>query len=176
VAATRIISIIGKKDAGKTSLVVALATELRRKLRVMTLKHGTHAADLDQRGKDTWRHWHEGKAERVLLEGPGSRVLFERTAHESDPITLARRYLEGADIVLAEGFSAYPLPKIEVFRTVCGDAPIYDPARPNADQWVAIITDHPTFRAPFPVFRFNDTSWLVALATLAWDRAQILSP
>jgi molybdopterin-guanine dinucleotide biosynthesis protein MobB len=176
VAATRIISIIGKKDAGKTSLVVALATELRRKHRVMTLKHGTHAADLDQRGKDTWRHWHEGKAERVLLESPGARVLFEHTDHQADPVTLARRYLDGADIVLAEGFSAYPLPKIEVFRTVCGDAPIYDPARPNADQWVAMITDHPTFRAPFPVFRFNDTSWLVALATLAWDRAQILPP
>jgi molybdopterin-guanine dinucleotide biosynthesis protein MobB len=176
VAATRIISIIGKKDAGKTSLVVALASELRRKFRVMTIKHGTHAADLDQRGKDTWRHWHEGKAERVLLESPGARVLFERTDHEADPIALTRRYLDGADIVLAEGFSAHPLPKIEVFRTVCGDAPIYDPARDNADQWVAMITDQPTFRAPFPVFRFSDTSWLVALATLAWDRARILPP
>lgn len=175
-AATRIISIIGKKDAGKTTLVVALATEMRRKLRVMTLKHGTHAADMDQQGKDTWRHWNEGKAERVLLEAPGERVLFERTDREGDPIDLARRYLEGADIVLAEGFSAYPLPKIEVFRTACGDKPIYDPTRENADQWVAMITDSPTFRAPFPVFRFSDTSWLVSLANLAWDRARILPP
>lgn len=175
-AATRIISIIGKKDAGKTTLVVALATEMRRKLRVMTLKHGTHSADMDQQGKDTWRHWNEGKAERVLLEAPGERVLFERTTAEGDPIMLAKRYLDGADIVLAEGFSAYPLPKIEVFRTACGDKPIYDPSRENADQWVAVITDSPTFRAPFPVFRFSDTSWLVSLATLAWDRARILPP
>lgn len=175
-AATRIISIIGKKDAGKTTLVVALATEMRRKLRVMTLKHGTHAADMDQQGKDTWRHWREGKAERVLLEAPGERVLFERTDREGDPIDLARRYLDGADIVLAEGFSGYPLPKIEVFRTACGDKPIYDPTRENADQWVAMITDSSTFRAPFPVFRFSDTSWLVSLANLAWDRARILPP
>lgn len=175
-AATRMISIIGKKDAGKTTLVVALATELRRKLRVMTLKHGTHAVDMDQRGKDTWRHWHEGKAERVLLEAPGERVLFERTDHEGDPIALARRYLDGADIILVEGFSAHPLPKIEVFRKVCGDAPIYDPAREDADQWVAMITDNAAFRASFPVFRFSDTSWLVALANLAWDRARILPP
>jgi molybdopterin-guanine dinucleotide biosynthesis protein B len=176
VAATRIISIIGKKDAGKTTLVVALATELRRKLRVMTLKHGTHAADMDQRGKDTWRHWNEGKAERVLLEAPGERVLFERTDSDGDPVALARRYLDGADIVLAEGFSAYPLPKIEVYRTACGDKPIYDASRDNADQWVAVLTDNQTFRAPFPVFRFSDTSWLVSLATLAWDRARILPP
>jgi len=176
VAATRIISIIGKKDAGKTTLVVALATEMRRKLRVMTLKHGTHAADMDQQGKDTWRHWNEGKAERVLLEAPGERVLFERTNAEGDPIALARRYLDGADIVLAEGFSAYPLPKIEVYRTACGEKPIYDPSRDNAAEWVAVITDNSTFRAPFPVFRFSDTSWLVSLATLAWDRARILPP
>jgi molybdopterin-guanine dinucleotide biosynthesis protein B len=176
VAATRIISIIGKKDAGKTTLVVALATEMRRKLRVMTLKHGTHAADMDQQGKDTWRHWNEGKAERVLLEAPGERVLFERTDREGDPIALAKRYLDGADIVLAEGFSAYPLPKIEVYRMACGDKPIYDPSRDNADQWVAVITDNSAFRAPFPVFRFSDTSWLVSLATLAWDRARILPP
>jgi len=176
VAATRIISIIGKKDAGKTTLIVALATEMRRKLRVMTLKHGTHAADMDQRGKDTWRHWNEGKAERVLLEAPGERVLFERTDRDGDPMSLARRYLDGADIVLAEGFSAYPLPKIEVYRMACGDKPIYDPSRDNADQWVAVLTDNPSFRAPFPVFRFSDTSWLVSLATLAWDRAAVLPP
>ena len=175
-AATRMISIIGKKDAGKTTLVVALASELRRKFRVMTIKHGTHTADMDQQGKDTWRHWHEGKAERVLLEAPGQRVLFERTEREADTITLARRYLEGADIILVEGFSAHPLPKIEVYRTACGDRPIYDAAQADADQWVAMVTDNASFHAPFPVFRFTDTSWLVSLANLAWDRARVLPP
>jgi len=176
VPATRMISIVGKKDAGKTTLVVALANELGRRFRVMTLKHVTHAADMDQRGKDTWRHWHEGKAERVVLEAPGERVIFERTEREADPVTLAQRYLDGADIVLAEGFSAHPLPKIEVYRTACGDRPIYDASRPDAGLWVAMVTDNPTFRAPFPVFRFTDTSWLVALSNLAWDRARILPP
>src|SRR5207244_2218015 len=80
VAATRMISIIGRKNAGKTTLLVALSAELvRRKFRVMTIKHGTHPADTDQRGKDSWRHWHEGRAERVLMEGPGQRVLWEKT-------------------------------------------------------------------------------------------------
>ena len=46
-AATRMISIIGRKDAGKTTFLVALAAELaRRKFRVMTIKHGSHPADL----------------------------------------------------------------------------------------------------------------------------------
>ncbi|PYO75323.1 MAG: molybdopterin-guanine dinucleotide biosynthesis protein MobB [Gemmatimonadetes bacterium] len=44
-AATRMISIIGRKNAGKTTLLVALSAELvRRKFRVMTIKHGTRPA------------------------------------------------------------------------------------------------------------------------------------
>jgi len=178
VAATRMMSIIGRKNAGKTTLLVALAAELaRRKFRVMTIKHGTHPADTDQRGKDSWRHWHEGHAERVLMEGPGQRVLWEKTEHESDPITLARRYLQGADIVLVEGFKTAPLPKIEVYRLAAGPEPIFDPAAPNAGEWIALLTDHPALRAhDVPVFRFSDTAWLVTLANIAWDRAKILPP
>jgi len=171
------ISIIGLKNAGKTTFLVALAAELgRRKFRVMTIKHGTHAADTDQRGKDTWRHWHEGRAERVLMEGPGQRVLFERTPQESDPVALARRYLTGADIVLVEGFKQAPLPKIEVYRRVAGPKPIFDPEKHDPGDWVAMVTDDADLRAPFPVFRFSDTSWLVTAANLAWDRAKILPP
>jgi molybdopterin-guanine dinucleotide biosynthesis protein B len=171
------ISIIGRKNAGKTTFLVALAAELgRRKFRVMTIKHGSHAADMDQKGKDTWRHWHEGKAERVLMESPGQRVVFERTEVESDPVTLAGRYLGGADIVLVEGFKRAPLPKIEIYRTVADPKPVFDPAVHDPAEWVAMVTDDPSFRAPFPVFRFTDTAWLVTIATLAWDRAQILPP
>ncbi|HMJ58087.1 MAG TPA: molybdopterin-guanine dinucleotide biosynthesis protein B, partial [Gemmatimonadales bacterium] len=141
-AATRMISIIGLKNAGKTTFLVALAAEMaRREFRVMTIKHGTHTPDMDQRGKDTWRHWHEGRAERVLMESPGQRVLFERTQQESDPITLARRYLTGADIVLAEGFKKAPLPKIEVYRRVAGPKPIFDPEKHDPADWVAMVTD-----------------------------------
>ena len=176
-AATRMTSIIGLKNAGKTTFLVALAAELvRRKFRVMTIKHGTHAADMDQKGKDTWRHWHEGKAERVLMEGPGRRVVFERTQAESDPITLAREYLVGADIVLVEGFKRAPLPKIEVYRLAAGPEPLFDAAVHDPADWVAMVTDNSKYHADFPVFRFSDTAWLVTIANLAWDRAKILPP
>src|SRR3989441_1801058 len=138
------ISIVGKKDAGKTSLVVALAAELARqgKLRVMTIKHGTHAADVDQRGKDTWRHYHEGKAERVVMEAPGQRLIWERREREADPISLARHYLDGADLVLVEGFAAQPLPKIEAYPLARGPDPLFHPSRPDTEPCVAIVTAH----------------------------------
>jgi molybdopterin-guanine dinucleotide biosynthesis protein B len=171
------ISIIGRKHAGKTTLLVALAAEFgRRKLRVMTIKQGIQPADLDLRGKDAWRHWQEGKAERVVLETPGERVVLERTREEADPVSLAQRYLDGADIVLIEGFAQAPLPKIEVYRLAAGGGPLFDAAASAAPQWVAMVTDDVAYRAAFPVLRFNDTAWLVTLANLAWERAEIVPP
>lgn len=176
-AATRIISIIGRKDAGKTTLTVALIGELRRRgLRVMTIKHGHHPAEVDRRGTDSWRHFHEGGAERTLLAAPELRVLFERAADDYDPERLARRYLGDAHIVLAEGYKRADLPKIEVFRRAAADRPLYDAAAPDAGLWVAMVTDDPDFEAPCRVLHFRDTMWLQLLATLAWEGARELGP
>jgi molybdopterin-guanine dinucleotide biosynthesis protein B len=140
----------------------------------MTIKHGHHPADADRYGSDTWRHFHEGRAERVLIASPELRVLFERSPDDYDPVSLARQYMHGADIVLTEGYKAAALPKIEVFRRAAAPAPLYDAAAPNADQWVAVVTDDPDFRAECPVLRFHDTIWLQLLANLAWERSLVL--
>lgn len=170
-AHTRVISIIGRKDAGKTTLVVALAREFKRRgRRVATLKHGHHPALVDTEGKDTWRHRHEGGADKVMIESPGERVLFERTDQEADPRELIRTFLSDADIVIVEGFKSYPLPKIEVHRVAVHPAPLYEPTRTDASLWVGMVTDDPSLRTPFPRFVFSDTSWLTTLGHLAWDR------
>ena len=146
------ISIIGLKNAGKTTFLVALAAELvRRKFRVMTIKHGSHQADMDQKGKDTWRHWHEGKAERVLMEAPGQRVLFEHTERESDPISLARTYLRDADIVLVEGFKRQPIPKLEIHRAAAARPLLFR----HDEHIVAIATDEP-IDTTLPQFGLED--------------------
>ena len=172
-ASTRILSIIGRKNAGKTTLTVALAGELaRRGRRVMTIKHGHHPADVDRAGSDSWRHFHEGRAERVLIASPDLRVLFERSPDEYDPVGLARRYMDDADIVLVEGYKRAPIPKVEVFRPSVSDTPIYDPASPEAPRWAAIVTSDVTFTAGCPVIQFGDTMWLQLLASLVTERAQ----
>ena len=48
----------------------------------------------------------KGRAERVLIASPELRVLFERSPDDYDPIGLARHYMQGADIVLTEGYKA----------------------------------------------------------------------
>jgi molybdopterin-guanine dinucleotide biosynthesis protein B len=170
-----VISVVGKKNAGKTTLVVALAQEyVRRGRRVGTLKHGHHPALVDQEGKDTWRHFHEGGALKTLIEAPNQRVLFEKPSGDLDPLALVRRYFRDVDIVVVEGFKQAPLPKIEVHRRAAHDRPLYDPAAPDADRWVGMITDDARLRGPFPVFTFQDTAWFTTLAHLAWERALII--
>ena len=169
----RLVSIIGKKDAGKTTLVVALVRELvRRGHRVMTIKHGMHALELDQKGRDTWRHMHEGGAERVLMESPGSRMLMARTDEEAGPRELVARYLPDAHFVVVEGFKRFDLPKVEVYRRAVHPEPIYDPAAPGASQFIAIVTDATDFRAAVPVLRFSDTNWLYRLVDLVSQGAR----
>ncbi|MGE5231214.1 MAG: molybdopterin-guanine dinucleotide biosynthesis protein B [Deltaproteobacteria bacterium] len=173
----RIITVIGRKDAGKTTLTVALASEFaRRGRRIMTIKHGHHPADVDRPGSDTFRHFREAKAERTLIAGPDIRVLFERTPDDYDPVGLARRYMGGADLVLCEGYKRASLPKIEVWRKAVGGRPLYDPAAPNAAEWVALMTDDREIGADARclVLAFSDTNWLQTLANLAWERALVL--
>lgn len=146
----------------------------RRGMRVGTLKHGTHPANVDTEGTDTWRHYHQGKAERTLIESPEGRVFFERSDTQADPSDLARRFMHDSDVIIAEGFTSSDLPKIEVFRAAAHDTPRYNKSLPNAHCWIAMLADEKLVGLPFPQFRFSDTAWLVALSALAWDKAKEL--
>jgi molybdopterin-guanine dinucleotide biosynthesis protein B len=140
----------------------------------MSMKHADHPAQVDQPGVDSWRHFHEGRAERVLLVSPEMRVLFQRSLDEYDPIGLVREHFSGAAIVLVEGFKRASLPKIEVYRRAVAPRPIYDPSAANAGEWVVIVTDDHAFDADRRILRFNDTMWLQLLANLAWEHALVL--
>ena len=175
-AETRVISIVGKKNAGKTTLAVAMAQDfVRRGRSVGTIKHGHHPALVDQEGKDTWRHFHEGRALRTMIESPGQRVTFEKSEGGTDPVELVQRAFLDVDIVIVEGFKQSALPKVEVYRKAIHQAPLYDPAGDGAELWMAMVSDVRDSTLPFPVFTFTDTAWLPTLMHLAWERALVVS-
>lgn len=172
-AGPRLISVVGKKNAGKTSLVVVLTKELvRRGHRVMTIKHGSHPFEIDQQGRDTWRHMHEGGAERVVMETPSLRVLLAKPKEPMGPRELAAQFLADAELVIVEGFKTSDLPKIEVFRQAVHPTPLYDPAGPEAPSYLAIMTDARDFRAQIPVLRFSDTAWMYRLTDIVLTGAK----
>ncbi|HEX5724132.1 MAG TPA: molybdopterin-guanine dinucleotide biosynthesis protein B [Longimicrobiaceae bacterium] len=148
------VSIVGKKNSGKTTLTVALAAELKRRgWRVATLKHGHHAFETDKPGRDSWRHFHEGQAEATLMVGTGKVALVMRFDGDPDPQALLRDFYAGRGyhLVLVEGYKAGPFPKIEVFRRAVHERPLLDPDDAGAGLFLAVVTDDPELRAACPV-------------------------
>ena len=160
-----VVCIIGRKNSGKTELTVALGAELKRRgYRVMTVKHG-HGFQLDQPGKDSWRHRHEGGALRTVLASPADFAVIGNWPRAEMPLSeLVDRFLWDADIVLAEGFKAAPEPTIEVFRAGPGLNPLFDPDEAESSTTLALVTDRPGLQLPIPVFDLNDQGFVAHLA------------
>ncbi|MGQ0641662.1 MAG: molybdopterin-guanine dinucleotide biosynthesis protein B [Gemmatimonadaceae bacterium] len=166
-----ILTVVGRKHSGKTTLVVRLAAELhRRGHRVMTIKHGAHTFNIDPDTTDTYRHYHEGNAERVVMVAPDKFALVQRWSDELAPREIADRYLGQADVVLCEGFKASDLPRIEVFRRAVHNAPLYTAEAPNAAHYLAVVTDEPALRAEVPVFDIGADDVVPRLADLVERR------
>lgn len=161
------VAIIGRKHSGKTTLVVRLAAELhRRGHRVMTIKHGAHTFNIDPASTDTYRHYHEGHAERVAMVAPDKFALVMRWSDEMGPEEVADRYLAGADIVLCEGFKTSALPKIEIHRSEAHLAPLLGSTAVDATTYCAIVTDDETIGGGVPIVKLGDDGWLEAVASL----------
>ncbi len=165
------VAVIGRKHSGKTTLTVRLTAELgRRGHRVMTIKHGSHTFNIDPATTDTYRHFHEGNAERVAMAAPDKFALISRWTSEAGPEEIAEQYMADADIVVCEGFKASSLPKIEVYRQAAHDDPLYDPRSPAAANYIAIVTDRADFSAEVPVLRFAAEDWLESLTGIVERR------
>jgi molybdopterin-guanine dinucleotide biosynthesis protein B len=166
------VAIIGRKNSGKTTLVVRLAAELHhRGHRVMTIKHGAHTFNIDPESTDTYRHYHEGHAERVAMVAPDKFALVMRWSDEVSAEEIASTYMSDADIVLCEGFKRSALPKIEIHRIDVHDSPLYgadDPlhGEPQVDvsTYCAIVTDDDRLVTSLPTIRLDAEGWIEKLA------------
>ena len=162
------VAIVGKKNSGKTTLVVQLVAELgRRGHRVMTIKHGSHTFNIDPSTTDTYRHYHEGNAAKVAMVAPGKFALIERRSDEPEPGEVAEKHMSDADIVVCEGFKKAAMPKIEVFRERVHATTLLADSSVPASQYLAIVTDvEGEMGVEIPVIRFSDDEWLTRLARL----------
>ncbi len=122
-----VVSVIGFKDSGKTSVAVELVAALeRRGRRVTVVKHG-HGFDIDTPGTDSWRLRNEGGASRVVLAGPDEYVVMGEWGHEGEPALdeVVRRFVSDAEIVVVEGYKRAAVPKIEVYRPAAHVRPVF---------------------------------------------------
>ena len=134
----RVFGIVGYKDNGKTTLLVRLVAHLvDRGWRVSTVKHAHHAVDIDRPGKDSFRHREAGAAEVVLATSRRWALIHELRDEPEPALDEILARLSPVDLVLVEGFKAFPHPKLEVHRAARG-TPLLATADPSI---VAVATD-----------------------------------
>ena len=113
----KIFGITGWKNSGKTHLMERLVAEFKsRSLSVSTIKNAHHGFDVDQPGKDSFRHRKAG-AQEFLIASEKRWVLIHENNDELQPsLTNLIKKMSKVDLVLVEGFKQERHPKIEVVR------------------------------------------------------------
>ncbi len=142
------IHIVGRKNAGKTTLVCELVRELSRMgYKVATIKHTHHNHELDTPGKDSHQHRESGAAGVGILS-PKLTAAFVPVQRDDDE---ANRYesfqvLFGhCDLILVEGDLHTTATRVEVWRDVLTEPPYAS----DDGEMAAVVTDNDvTTRCP----------------------------
>lgn len=115
------IHIIGRKNSGKTTLILKLLAELQNKgLKVGTVKHTSHRHDPEPEGKDSRRHREMGANPVALISGDLVGIIRKKREGEDIYQTLSREFSH-CDLVLVEGDHSCSARKIEVWRKASGE-------------------------------------------------------
>lgn len=135
-----ILGIAGWSGSGKTTLLAKLIPALTaRGLRVSTVKHAHHDFDVDQPGKDSWRHREAGATEVMVSSSRRWALMHEHRGEDEPPLHVLLSKLEPVDLVLVEGFKRGAHPKLEVWRDAVGKPPLY----PDDPTIIAVASDTP---------------------------------
>jgi molybdopterin-guanine dinucleotide biosynthesis protein B len=153
-----IVSIVGKSDSGKTTLIEKIIPELtRRGYRVTTVKHDLHGFEIDTEGKDSWRHKQAG-AQGVIISSPQKVALIRDVERDMSLEELRNAFGADTDLILAEGFKKDVQPKIEVFRKEEHREPLCT----KEDNLIAIASNQP-FDIGVPCLDIDDVEGIVNL-------------
>jgi len=161
----KVYGVTGWKNSGKTGLMERLVAEITgRGLRVSTIKHAHHSIDVDQPGRDSFRHRAAGAHEVILASPRRWALMHELRGADEPPLAALLERLAQVDLVLVEGYKSGPHPKIETHR---GATPQPLLARKNPTIR-AVASDTPMDDLHLPVFDLDDT---VAIADFVLTEA-----
>ncbi len=157
----KIFGIAGYSGSGKTTLIEKLLPVFTaRGLKVSLIKHAHHKFDVDQPGKDSYRHRQAGCSE-VLISSSRRWVLLNelRGAPEPSLQDLIKR-MSPCDLLLIAGFKHETVTKLEVHRDVV-DEPWLFPQDPHI---VAVASDGRA-DTKLPQFSIDDVAAIAGFIT-----------
>lgn len=150
-----IISIVGKSDSGKTTLIEKLLPELiRRGYRIATVKHDVHGFEVDREGKDSWRHKQAG-AHTVVISSPQKIALIRDVEKDLTLEEIRERMIQDVDLIVSEGYKKDVQPKVEIFRKEIHKELLCT----REDNLIAIVSNQ-LFNMEVPCFGLEDIKGL----------------
>jgi molybdopterin-guanine dinucleotide biosynthesis protein B len=162
-----IVSIVGKSDSGKTTLIEKLIPELnQRGYKVATVKHDVHSFEVDKEGKDSWRHRQAG-AYCTIISSPEKIAVIRSTDHDLTLEEIRDRFVNDIDIIISEGYKNDNAPKIEIFRKEAQQELLCT----QDDNLAALVTNY-HHSLDVPCFGLDDTGGLADLIEQTFLAAQ----
>ncbi len=147
-----IVSLVGKSDVGKTTLLEKIVRELTaRGYKIATIKHDAHSFDIDHEGKDSWRHKAAGAC-MTVISSPTKLALVTDTDKDHSLAEIRERFINAADLIISEGYKRETHPKIEIFSRECYDELLCR----EGDNLVAIAGNPLHVPEHVPVFDLDD--------------------
>ncbi|TVR07524.1 MAG: molybdopterin-guanine dinucleotide biosynthesis protein B [Salinarimonadaceae bacterium] len=154
-AGRRVYGVTGWKNAGKTGLMERLVAEIvSRGFTVSTIKHAHHAVDIDQPGRDSYRHREAGAREVILASRRRWALMHELRDEVEPPLEELIAKLAPVDLVLVEGYKRSGHHKVEAFRGETGQALL----APGNATIRAVASDTPLADLTIPVIDLDDTA------------------
>ncbi len=154
-----IFGLAGWSGSGKTTLLSKLLPEfIGRGVSVSTIKHTHHSVEVDKPGKDSYIHRESGATE-VLVGSPQRWALIheDRDEKETSLDSLIAR-MTPVDLLLVEGFKAYPHDKVEVYRQDNGK-----PLICTKDPYIVVLaSDVAPPEVELPLFALDDVAGLAS--------------
>ena len=164
----KVFGIAGWSGSGKTTLIEQVIPRfVRAGLKVSLIKHAHDRFDVDQPGKDSFRHRVAGCSEVLVTSVQRWALMHEARGEPEATLEQQIARMSPCDLLLIEGYKYYPLPKLEIYRAANGKPPLY----PQDEHIVALATDTP-IQSPLPQFGLEDYDTIAAfvLDTLELNR------
>ena len=153
-----VLAFVGRSNSGKTTLLVKLIPELRKRgYRVAVVKHTRHqGVETDLPGKDTRRLWEAG-AEQTVFCTP-DRIVHTRRVPTEPSLREILRGIQDVDLVILEGYKQEAdVPKIEVVRAERSSEPL-----DGLSGRIACVSDVSALACDEPCFDLEDIEALAS--------------
>ena len=155
-----ILSIVGKTNSGKTTLIEKIILELKnRGYKVGAIKHCHHDFEIDTEGKDSYRMTKAGAD--VVVVATDKKLAMIRSMFNVQRSTkldeLVQWLFPDVDIVITEGYKEDDKPKIEVNRKEVGKELLCKP-----EELLAVVSDQ-NFDIDVQCFSFDEISAITDL-------------